>query len=67
MKYCKYCNSLMVGEYETKSNNSYFEFHVCHKCHAVYECTTVKKGRGREKYEVHENERWFNPKTGEWE
>lgn len=67
MRLCKFCFSLMSGERETKSNNSFFEFNVCTKCKAIYECTTKMVGKGRNKYEVHENEKWWNPNTNEWE
>ena len=67
MMFCKYCNEIMLSEHETKSNRSYFEFYVCPKCKAVYECTAKTEISGREKYEVHENARWWNPETNEWE
>lgn len=67
MKRCKYCNEIMMSEYETKGDTSYFEFHTCTRCHAVYECITKIKGKGRGKHEVHENERWWDPNTNSWE
>ncbi len=67
MRLCKFCYKLMLSEHETKSKNSYFEFNVCPNCHAVYECTTRIVRKGREKYEVHENEKWWNPKIDDWE
>ena len=67
MKICKFCNEIMMSEYETRGNNSYFEFHNCQHCHAIYECTTKKIKKGREVYEIHENEKWWNPETKSWE
>ncbi len=63
MQICKYCNELMIGEYETLSNNSYFFFYNCPKCRSIYE-GKVKKNRNE--FRVLE-ERWFNPKKNDFE
>ena len=53
----------MMGEYVTRSNGSYFEFHTCPKCGALYDCVSHEKGHGREKYTIKENEKWIAPKN----
>ena len=65
MKLCKYCNSVMMSEYETKSHNSYRRkgFHTCPKCKAVCDDDITQK---KNDVIVH-SERWFNPTTKEFE
>lgn len=63
MKLCRYCNNIMMGEFETIGNSkSYTAFYNCTQCKAVCDETVeVYKGRTERK------ERWFNPKTNEFE
>ena len=35
MEICKYCNSIMLGEYETKRNQSYDFFFACPECKSM--------------------------------
>ena len=64
---CRYCRKIMQSEYVSQPNGGYFEFHNCTNCKAVYECTSRTIKRGREKYELREKERWWNPTTESWE
>ena len=63
MKLCKYCNSIMMGEFESGRNSkSYTAFYNCTTCKAMCDEKVVAyKGRTERK------ERWFNPKTKEFE
>ena len=65
MKICKYCNSVMISEYETNRNDShrFFGFHVCPKCRAVFEEDVTEKNSKR----IIHMERWFNPSTKQFE
>ena len=63
MKLCKYCNNVMRGEFESGRNSkSYTAFYNCTTCKAMCDEKVVAyKGRTERK------ERWFNPKTKEFE
>ena len=65
MKLCKYCNSVMMSEYETKTHNSYRRkgFHTCPKCKAVCDDDITQKKNDV----IVQSERWFNPTTKEFE
>ena len=39
MQTCNYCSEIMMGEYETLPNNSYF-FFLCHKKNTSYKVYT---------------------------
>ena len=65
MKLCKYCGSVMQSEYETNASNSHRRkgFHVCPTCKAVCDDDITEKGNNVTTH----SERWFNPKTNEFE
>ena len=64
MKICRYCNSVMLSEYETGRNSkSYIAFHNCPKCQAVCDEKVIVYRNGKKE----ETERWFNPKTKQFE
>lgn len=63
MYICKYCNSIMHGETETLSKDTYSFFYVCPNCSSVYE-GKMKESK-KEKRVI--NARWFNPVTKEFE
>ena len=64
MEICKYCNSQMIGEYETlTSSNHYKFFFTCPKCGAVFE--GERKNKGPEIILI--KSRWFNPNTKQFE
>ena len=46
MEICKYCNSVMHGEFETLNRNSYSFFYVCPNCKSVYEGKNARKQAG---------------------
>lgn len=62
--FCKYCNSQMMSQGTDKVMYDYIELHVCinSKCRAVYEEYRDLKGRSESS-----KNRWFNPKTKEFE
>lgn len=63
MKLCKYCNNIMIGEYESGRNDkSYTDFFHCPKCNATCD-EKVSEYRGR----IERKEKWFNPKTKKFE
>lgn len=63
MKLCKYCNSIMMGEFESGRNSkSYTAFYNCTTCKAMCDEKVVAL-RGR----TERKERWFNPQTKEYE
>ena len=61
MKYCKYCNSQMMAEYQTNSHNShrYKAHYTCTKCGALCDGEYFDKG----KYKETISEKWW--KSGE--
>ena len=63
METCKYCNTLMHGEFETLKNKSYRFFYTCPECHSIYEgeAKEIKKEKSIIK------SRWFNSKTKKFE
>jgi RNase P subunit RPR2 len=64
MEVCKYCNTLMNGEYETlTSSNHYRFFYNCPKCGAIYEGERKDKGN----LILFNKSRWFNPTTKQFE
>lgn len=65
MKLCKYCNSEMLGEHETNRHNShrYKGFFTCPKCHAVCDGEYLDSKLGMQIL----NEKWWNPKSNEFE
>ena len=63
MKLCKYCNSIMMGEFESGRNSkSYTAFYNCTTCKAMCDEKVVAL-RGR----TERKERWFNPQTKKYE
>lgn len=60
MEICKYCNSMMIGESETKINESYDFFYVCSKCESIYEGT-------KDKNNITLKSRWFNKNSKQFE
>ena len=63
MKLCKYCNTIMMSEYESGRNSkSYTAFHNCPKCNATCDEKVVEY-RGK----IDRKKRWFNPKTNKSE
>ena len=64
MQICKYCNTQMMGEYETLSNSRHFRFfYSCPNCKAIYEGERKEKGAEI----VISKSRWYNPKSEEFE
>ena len=63
MQTCNYCSEIMMGEYETLPNNSYFFFYNCPKCGSVYEGKAKKNRNERKILE----ERWFDPSKNNFE
>ena len=63
MEICKYCNSIMQGEFETLNRNTYRFFYVCSKCKSVYEGQMQEDKKGKKVLKS----RWFNPEKGEFE
>lgn len=61
MKFCKYCNNEMFGEFETNSKNShrYKAFYNCQNCKAVCEGEYIKTNDCTKII----TERWWNPNT----
>ena len=60
---CKYCNTRMIGEFETLGSNRYRYFYSCPNCKAVYEGIRGENNKNI----VYKNTRWFNPSTKEFE
>ena len=60
MAICKFCNAIMMSEYESfRNSKSYNAFHNCTKCEAVCdEKVTVFKSGHKEI-----RTRWYNPNT----
>lgn len=65
MKYCKYCGSVMFGDFITNSQNchKFKAFYNCPKCHAV--CDGEYFESKKEKRTI--SEKWWNPITDEYE
>lgn len=65
MKFCRYCGSEMLGEFETNSQNSqkFKAFYNCPKCGSF--CDGEYWESKKEKRTI--NEKWLNPKTKEFE
>ena len=64
MKLCKFCNTIMLCEYETLSNSNHYFFHAnCPKCKAVYEGEEKKR---KNEY-LYSKTRWWNPEINEFE
>ena len=65
MKLCKYCNALMMSEYETNAKNShrYKGFHTCPKCGAVCDDEVLENKKDKPILK----ERWYNPSIKEFE
>ena len=62
---CKYCQTVMIPEYETNPHNSHRRkgFFTCPQCRAIYEDDVEERG----KYVKVFSRFWRNPKTGERE
>lgn len=65
MKFCRYCGSEMLGEFETNSQNSqkFKAFYICPKCHST--CDGEYSESKKEERTI--NEKWWNPMTNEIE
>ena len=62
MKICKYCETHMLSEYESKPNKAYNAFHCCPNCKAV--CDEKVTFIGERKETMY---RWYNPEQKEFE
>lgn len=65
MYICRYCKDIMYGQdNDYMGNGLYSKIYACsnNECKAVYEEWIAEKGRS-----VSERNRWFNPKTKEFE
>lgn len=60
MEICKYCNTIMLRECETKRNGSYDFFCTCPKCKSIYEGTKSKNN-------IVLKSRWWNSQKKEFE
>lgn len=60
MELCKYCNTIMNGEYETLKNKSYNFFYTCPNCKSIYE------GTKKDNLQIIKS-RWFNSSTNQFE
>ena len=67
MTICKYCNNIMMSEYESGRNSkSYTAFHTCTNCNALCDEKVTAYRGGRKEIRT----RWYNPITKcieEWE
>lgn len=61
MKFCKFCNTIMVSEHQTNIHDShrYKSFHTCPKCGAMCDEDTTKKGNNV----ITHSEKWYGGKT----
>ena len=61
---CKFCETQMIGEFETLSNSHHYRFlFTCPKCHAVYEGERKEQGQNV----TIRKARWYNPSTQKFE
>lgn len=60
---CKFCQTKMIGEFETLGKSRYRFFFTCPKCKSVYEGIRDEQKRGIADQQV----RWFNPTTQSFE
>ena len=60
MKACKFCGNMMMGEFETNSQNSrkFKAFYICHKCGAICDGEYEESKNGRKTI----REKWYEPK-----
>ena len=60
MEKCKYCNSSMIGETETKRDKTYDFFYNCPNCKSIYEGS-------KDKNNIIIKSRWWNNQNKQFE